>query len=185
MLLAETGEHAGGGLDWWNKNVDPYLNYPGFEFWRFFNLAIFVAVMVYLLKKPLSNAFKERRELIRADLIKAEAERKAAEEKLSSAETLIAGIGNEKEEIISKAKAESDAERRRLEEETEHNVNRLAEQASNDVARKTAQVNVQLRKFSAEESIRLAEEKVKSSLNAAKDSELVKANIKSIGGLGS
>ncbi len=178
-MLAE----GGGSMDWWFKNVDPYLNYPGFEFWRFLNLSIFVLIMYYLLRKPLTNAFKERRELIRADLIKAENEKKAAEEKLKHVEALLAGVEEEKAAIIKKAKAEAEAERTRIEAEAENDVKRLEEQAANKVARKTAQVNVQLRRFSAEESIRLAEEKIRSVLNDAKHADLVKSNIRSIGGL--
>lgn len=183
MMLAEGGGHGGGSMDWWFKNVDPFLNYPGFEFWRFLNLGIFVLIMVYLLKKPLSKAFKEKREVIRADLIKAENEKKAAEEKLKQAEMLLAGIDEEKTEITKKARAEGATERSRIEEEAEQNVKRLTELAANKIERKTAQLNVQLRRFSAEESIRLAEEKVRSVLNDAKDADLVKSNLKSIGGL--
>ncbi|MBA4185562.1 MAG: hypothetical protein H0X49_16350, partial [Acidobacteria bacterium] len=46
---------------WWGDFLhfyNEYLNYPGFEAWRFFNLALFVAIMIYLLKKPLTDAFK-------------------------------------------------------------------------------------------------------------------------------
>lgn len=181
FLLAE----GGGRLEWWYENVDPFLNYPGFEFWRFFNLLFFVLVLFYLVRKPMSNAFKARREVIRADLIKAENEKKAAEEKLSGAEALIAGLEEEKTKILQNAKAESEAEKARLKADAEISVRRLAENAENKLFRKTAQANSQLRRFSAEESIRLAEEKVRSSLNAAKDAELVKRNINSIGGLGS
>ncbi len=39
------------------------------------------------------------------------------------------------------------------------------------------------RRFSAEESVRLAEEKIKNSMDAAKDADLIKTNIASIGGI--
>ena len=76
FLFAEGGHSTSGGgfTAWWHTNAEPYLNYPGFEAWKFINLAIFVAVMVYLLKKPLSKAFKAKREQIRAELIRAEEE---------------------------------------------------------------------------------------------------------------
>src|SRR5262245_41197225 len=89
LMLAE-----GGG--WWGK-IYPYLNYPGFEAWKFLNLGIFIAVMVYILKKPLSEAFKAKREAIRAELIKAEEERQAALAKLTSAEAKLARLESESE----------------------------------------------------------------------------------------
>ena len=49
LLAASGGEGGGGFMDFYNK----YLNYPGLEAWKFINLAIFVAVLAYLLRKPL------------------------------------------------------------------------------------------------------------------------------------
>jgi len=166
---------AEGGTPWWN--------YPGFESWKFLNLIIFVAILVYLLKKPLSGAFKAKREAIRAELIKAEEEKQAALAKLTSAEAKIARIESESDEIVERAKLEAQDEKTRITKEADDEIKRLRTQADNEIERKAQQVRLQLRRFSAEESIRLAEEKIKQNINAAKDAELVKANIKSIGGL--
>ncbi|MDQ3633627.1 MAG: ATP synthase F0 subunit B [Acidobacteriota bacterium] len=186
LLFAEGGGAAaesGGFMAWWYKNADPYLNYPGFEIWRFINLAIFIAIMVYLLKKPLSEAFKAKREAIRADLIKAEEERQAALAKLSEVEIKLERLDSEKSEVAVNAKAEAEAERQRLSEEAETDAMRLREQAENEITRKSQQVRSKLRRFSAEESIRLAEQKIKQKMNTQKDAELVRANIQSIGGM--
>ena len=75
LLFAAGGTAPEGSFtEFWNT----WLNYPGFEVWKFVNLAIFVIVLTYLVKKPLSDAFKAKREVIRAELIKAEEEKKAA-----------------------------------------------------------------------------------------------------------
>jgi len=166
---------AEGGTAWWN--------YPGFEAWKFLNLIIFVSILVYLLKKPLSEAFKAKREAIRAELIKAEEEKQAALAKLTGAEAKIARIESESDEIVEKAKLEAKEEKTRITREADDEIKRLRTQADNEIERKAQLVRLQLRRFSAEESIRLAEEKIKQNINAAKDAELVKANIKSIGGL--
>lgn len=166
---------AEGGTPWWN--------FPGFEFWRFLNLGIFVAIIVFLLKKPLSNAFKAKRESIRAELIKAEEEKQAALNKLTLAEAKLARIESESDEIIERARLEATEEKARILREAEEEANRLRVQAENEIARKAAQVRLELRRFSAEESIRLAEEKIKQNIDATKDAQLVKANIQSIGGL--
>jgi F0F1-type ATP synthase membrane subunit b/b' len=166
---------AEGGTPWWN--------YPGFEAWKFFNLAVFVLIMVYLVRKPLSSAFKAKREAIRAELIKAEEEKQAALNKLTLAEAKLARIESESDEIIEKAKREAAEEKARILHEAEVEANRLRMQAENEIERKAQLVRLELRRYSAEESIRLAEEKIKQNINAAKDAQLVKANIKSIGGL--
>ena len=183
LILAEGAKTSGGFTDWWNHSAAPYLNYPGFEAWKFLNLAIFIAILVYLLKKPLSTAFKAKREAIRAELIRAEEERQAALAKLTSAEAKLARIDSESDEIVEKAQREAAEEKARILREAEDEANRLRTQAENEIERKSQQVRAELRRFSAEESIRLAEAKLKTEMNAQKDAQLVKAGIQAIGGL--
>ncbi len=185
IILAEGSASAekGGWLDAWNRNVDPYMNYPGFEAWRFLNLIIFFGILAYILKRPLSEAYKAKREAIRADLIRAEEERKAAIVKLAEAEARLAGLDAEKARLVEHAKSEAVAEKERIAEEILNDVRRLREQAENEIDRKSQQVRVRLRRYSAEESIRLAEEKIRSAMNSEVDSKLVKANIQTIGGM--
>ncbi len=185
LFFAAPAGTAGDGSAWgsfvnfWNT----YLNYPGFEAWRFFNLAVFVGVMVYLLKKPLSEAFKTKRETIRAELIRAEEEKRAALEQLTAAEAKLVRLDIEAEEVRANARQEADAEKQRIAEQMLQEIARMRQQAERDIERLSLQVKSELRRFSAEESIRLAEEKIKSSMNAEKDARLVKANIQAIGGL--
>ncbi|MCY7375432.1 MAG: ATP synthase F0 subunit B [Pyrinomonadaceae bacterium] len=177
---APKGEAAGGGfLEFYNH----YLNYPGFEAWRFLNLTIFVAILFYLLKKPLTEAFRAKRETIRAELIKAEAEKQAALAQLTATEAKLANLDAETQTVRSRAAQEAEAEKTRISEQTEFEINKLREQANSEIERKNQQARTDLRKFSAEESIRLAEEKIKREINADKDAQIVKANIQAIGGL--
>lgn len=182
LLSAAASEHSttgGGFTEFYNK----YLNYPGFEAWKFINLAIFVALLVYLIKKPLSEAFKAKRDAIRAELIKAEQEKQAALKQLTSAEAKLAALENEKGAILKKAKDEAEAEKTRLAERAEWDVSKLQEQAGGEVSRLQKQTMASLRRFSAEESIRLAEEKLKAKMDPQKDAQLVKGSIAAIGGL--
>jgi F0F1-type ATP synthase membrane subunit b/b' len=182
LAFAEGGEH-GAAADSLYGQIEPYLNYPGFEAWRFLNLLIFVLIMIYLLRKPLSKAFKDKRDAIRSDLIKAEKARKEAEARLGAADLKLSGIEDEKVSIIDDAKAEAAAEKSRIEEEAEIDVERIRNQAATELARRTSQVEVQLRRFSADESIRLAEERIRSLMTPETDAGLVKSNIEAIGGL--
>lgn len=186
LFLAESAaafDHGDGALAWWYKNVDPYMNYPGFEVWRFINLLIFFGLLAYLLKKPLSEAFKAKRETIRAELIRAEQEKKAAMARLAEAEANLAALDNEQAGLVREAHEEAAAERARIEEEIKNEARRLRSQAEGEVLRKSQQVRKLLKRFSAEESIRLAELKIKQAMSAETDSKLVKANIESIGGM--
>lgn len=160
-----------------------YLNIPGFEAWKFVNLGLFVAIMVYLVKKPLSEAFKAKRDTIRAELIKAEEEKQAALAKLTTVEGKLAQLETEKENVLQKAKDEAAAEKKRIADQTKADADRLRQQTEADLTRLSKLSQIELRRFSAEESIRLAEAKLRSQISGESDAVLVKANIAEIGGL--
>ena len=179
LLSAAGGEGKGGYMEFYNK----YLNYPGLEFWKFLNLAIFVGILVYLLKKPLGEAFKARRDAIRSELIRAEEERKSALAKLTSAEARLASLDNERQLVLNRAKKEADAEKAHILEQTEIEISKLREQTEGEIARVAQLTRLELKRFSAEESVRLAEEKLRSRIDANTDADLVRSGIQAIGGL--
>lgn len=184
LIFAGSGGAAAGGFaEWWQKNADPYLNFPGFEAWRFINLVIFLIILISLLRKPLSAAFKTKREQIRAELIRAEEERRAAEARLVETEAKLARLETERQTVITRAQAEAEAEKRRIAEQTEFEIAKLREQTENEIARTAKQARAELRRLSADETVRLAEEIIKEKINPQTDARLVKTNIQSIGGL--
>jgi F-type H+-transporting ATPase subunit b len=180
ILLFAAGTAGKGGF---TEFYNTWFNIPGFELWKFINLAIFVALFVHFVKKPLSAAFKAKREQIRAELIKAEQEKQAALARLTAAEARLAQLETEKETILKNAKEEAAAEKKRLAEQTKADIERMRKQMESEVARLAGQTRSALRRFSAEESVRLAEEKLRSQIDGSTDSRLVKASISEIGGL--
>lgn len=168
---------GGGGF------YDRFFNVPGFEAWKFVNLAIFVGLLIYVAKKPLSDAFKAKREQIRSELIKAEEEKQAALSKLTAIEAKLAQLESEKENILKRAGEEADFEAKRIAETTAAEIGRLRQQTESELARLAKQSRGELRRFSAEESIRLAEAKLRSQMDGDKDIKLVRASIQEIGGL--
>ena len=150
LFFAEAAKNTRGGF---TETYNRYFNIPGFELWKFINLGIFIAIMVYLVKKPLGDAFRAKRDAIRAELIKAEQEKQAALAKLTSAEGRLAQLETEKENILAKAKEEAATEKKRVADHTKAEVERLRAQAEGDLARLAGQQRNELRRFSAEESI--------------------------------
>lgn len=180
---ASTGEAGDGVLarisQFWNE----YLNYPGFELWKFINLAIFVLLITYFLKKPLSEGFKAKREEIRAELIKAEEAKKAAVAKLTEIEARLAGADAEKAAILREAREEIEAEKARLVAQAEAETGKLKAQAAGEAVRIGQVARLQLRRFAVEESIRRAEEKLRTRVDQNTDSKLISSGIHAIGGI--
>src|ERR1041384_6833944 len=73
----------------------PWWNIPSFEFWRWLNLLIFVVLFIYILRRPVSEAMRARREGIRRDLMRAQEERNAALAKLEEVEARLARLDEE------------------------------------------------------------------------------------------
>jgi ATP synthase F0 subunit b len=183
FIIFAGSKTSGGFLKWWYENVDPIINYPGFELWRFFNLAIFIALLIYFLRKPLSESFKAKREQIRHELINAREEKEKALAYLKEVEQTLSNIENEKQKIIKEAKRQAEAERHRILTQTESEIEKIHKQAANEIATLIKQRKQELRKFSAEETIRLAEEIIKQKLTPELHSKLIRNNIEAIGGL--
>ena len=181
LLFSEAVVH--GTESGFARFYNEYINITGFELWKFLNLGLFVAIMVYLLKKPLGAAFKAKREVIRAELIKAEEEKRAAVAKLTAAEAKIAQLETEKQNILTRAKAEAEADAKRIADAAELEAERLRRQTEQDLARIETLKRLELRRYSAEESVRIAEAKLRSQIDAGIDARLVTANIQEIGGL--
>jgi F-type H+-transporting ATPase subunit b len=182
LLLAADAAH-GGSQGGFTHFYNQYFNIPGFELWKFINLGIFIGLMIYLTRKPLSQAFTAKREQIRSELIKAEEERQAAVSRLTAAEAKLAQLEAEKQNILEKARQEAEFEKKRLAEQSRLDAERLRQQAEAELARVQNQSRNELRRYSAEESIRLAEEKLRAQIDGTADARLVRASIQEIGGL--
>ena len=165
--------HGGGFTEFY----DTYLNYPGFEAWKFINLAIFVGVLIYLIRKPLGNAFKTKRETIRQELIRAKQERDAALAKLQEVEARFATLDRETADIQTQSAREAELEAARIHEQTNADVEKLRDNARREIEAASAAAKRELKRFSADESVRLAEEILRSKLNQTDAARLVNQSI--------
>src|SRR5438132_14011934 len=114
---------------------DPrWWDYPGFELWKFVNLAIFVAALVYVLvrKANLGAACRARGESIKAELEKARTERDAALAKLKEVEERLAGMDDQIASIKERSKIEAQEERERIAQSTQDEISKLTAQAQRE-----------------------------------------------------
>jgi len=171
------------GPSWWAR-VEPYLDYPGFEAWKFLNLAVFVGVMIYILtrKVKLGEAFRTRRENIKQELARAQQERDAAVAKLKEVEERLARLDTEVAEIQERSKREAAEERERIARSTETEINKLSEQAQREIESAGKTAKHELRRYTAEQSVRLAEEIIRREMKPEDDARLIDSNIKELGG---
>ena len=161
----------------------PWWNRPGIEAWKFINLFIFVAVAVYILRRPLSEALRARREGIRRDLMRAQEERNAALAKLEEVEARLAKLDTEVEAIREQTKREATEERERIARSAEEDARKLREQAQREIESAGKAARQELRAFAAEQSVRLAEEMIRREMRPEDDERLIKLQVEELGGL--
>ncbi|HYX28830.1 MAG TPA: ATP synthase F0 subunit B [Pyrinomonadaceae bacterium] len=159
---------------WWD--------YPGFELWKFFNLALFVGLMVYVLKRAnLGQAFRTRGETIKAELEKARNERDAALAKLKEVEERLAGLNDQISTIKQKSKTETEQERERIAQSTQEEISKLSAQAQREIENAAKAAKSELRRFAAEQSVRLAEDLISRDIRPEDDAKLMSENIQQMG----
>jgi len=173
-LIASMLFLAGGETPWWNQ--------PGLEVWKFVNLFIFVLLLVYILRRPLSAAFRARREGIRRDLMRAQEEKAAALAKLEEVEARLARLDAEVEGIREQSAKEAAEERERIRKATEAEIEKLREQSRREIESAGKAARMQLREFAAEQSVRLAEEIIRQDMRPEDDARLINLEIAELGG---
>ena len=163
------------------SHSQPWWDYPGLELWKFFNLFLFAAVMIYLLKRPLTDAFRSRREGIRRELLKAREERDEAVRKLGEVQARLERLDAEVAAIQDQARSEAQAERERIARETEQDILKLREQAQREILGAGKVARHELRRFAAQQSVKLAEEIVRREIRSEGDARLIELNVEQLG----
>src|SRR5882724_2427916 len=131
---------------WW-------LNYPGLELWKFLNLAIFLGVAIFILRRPLRETLVARRERIKRELLQAQKERDEALAMLA------------------------ELERQRLRVATDQELEKLRHQAQREIEMAVKVARQELRRFLAERSVQVAKESVIKEMREEDDARLIGASI--------
>jgi len=160
-----------------------WYNYPGWEAWKFFNLFLFIGLLVYILRRPLSESLVARREAIRRDLMRAQEERNAAQAKLEEVEARLDRLNAEVEAVRAQAQREAAAERERIERATEEEMRKLRELAQREIESAGKFARQELRRQAAEESVRLAEEMIRRDMRPEDDARLIGEYVEELGGI--
>lgn len=154
-----------------------WLNYPGLEAWKFFNLAVFTAVMIYILRRKISDALGTRREAIKQELVQAQQQREQAMAKVTEAEALLGHVDSDIASVRESALAEAEAERARLALAAEREIEKLKQQAQREIETAGKIARKQLRQFFAKRSVEVARQSIKVQMKPEDDAVLISQSI--------
>lgn len=131
------------------------------------NLAIYVGILVFILRKPMMAFFETRRKGILEELNRAQVEKAEAQAKLAEVEARLEKLAAEQAEILRAAESEAEAEVGRISLRTDDEIRKIAEAADREIegALKTARADLQ--RFVAQKAVELAESKIRTEMTDA------------------
>lgn len=153
------------------------MNYPGLEAWKFFNLFVFVGVMIYILRRKISEALAVRRDAIKQELVDAQQRRERALAKVAEADTLLNRLDADIQSVHKNSQQEAQSERERLAAATKRELEKLELQARREMETADKVARKQLRQFFAKRSIDVARNTVTSQMKPEDDVLLISESI--------
>jgi F-type H+-transporting ATPase subunit b len=152
------------------------------EVGKVFNLLLVVAVLVWAVRKPLSNFFASRSQAIRDQLAEAQRARMEAETKLAEIESRMSRLDDEIREIKAAAEKESKEEYERLLAAAEQDAEKIVERSRQEIEGITRSAQKELKLHVAELSVRMAEEKIRGEITDADRERIFSQFVTKLGG---
>src|SRR5689334_18573389 len=157
--------------------AEEWYNYPGLEAWKFANLAIFLVVGIYILRKPINQALLARRGTIEQELVTAQNEREQALARVAEADSLLGRLDDDVRKVQEQAHKEAASERQRIATSTERELEKLKQQAQRELETADKLARKELRQFLAEKSVQMARESIRTQLRPEDDAALIRESI--------
>ena len=154
-----------------------WLNYPGLELWKFVNLAIFLAFLIFVLRTKINTALVARRKSIQQELVAAQITREQALAKVAEADSLLERLHDDVGRVHEQSREEAEQERQRLAVGTQRELEKLKQQAQREIERADKIARKGLREFLAKRSVEIARESLRSRMRPEDDTLLIKESI--------
>jgi F-type H+-transporting ATPase subunit b len=150
---SEGGHGGGGGLD---KGKD--------LIYRIINFGVLAVALVFLLKKPIANGLRSRREGIRDQLDNLEKQKQDAERELAEYKEKFGRLDQEVEKIVAEYVEQGEAAKAKILEEAKASAEKLREQAKKNIEHEFQAAKQQLKAEMAEQAVTMAEEIIKKNI---------------------
>ena len=158
---AEGGGHGGG------------LNWTDFAY-RSVAFVILVAILVKLLKKPISTFFSSRREEIQQLLAELEAKRLETEKRSAEYKTRLAALEDETKKIVAELVAEGEAERQKIIDAAHKQADYIKQQARLSIQQEIKAAKESLQEEIGELTVAAAEKILRKNLQPGDQDRLVR-----------
>lgn len=150
-----------------------HLNWSDFLF-RVINFTIMAAILIKLLKKPLSKYFASRREDIQKMLADLELKKQEAEQKCAEYKAKLAALEDETQKIVSEYIQDGEIERKKILAAAERQAEYIKEQAEVSIQQEIKAAKESLQKEVSELSVTAAEDILRKNVQSEDQERLVR-----------
>lgn len=140
---------------------------------KWFNLAVLGGVVGFLLKKPLTQFFGNRKVTIQKEIQEARKAKEEAEKKLAAMEARIQNLDIELENIRQQAEADAEKEGKRIIEEGKKDAAKTMDTALRQIGGLTSAAKQELKAYAGQLSINLAREKIEKELDSKSEQRII------------
>ena len=140
---------------------------------RVMNFVVLVVALVFVLRKPLSQALNSRIKVIKAQLDDLEAQKAEAEKKLAEYNEKLAQLEKEAEKIVEDYVRQGNEAKARILKEAEASAAKLQVQARRNIEHEFAQAKLELQKEIFEKSLVKAEDIIRSKFTGEDQDRIV------------
>lgn len=154
------------------------------QFVKLFNIALVIGALFFILRKPVSNFFKNRAAQIDESIQNAQTAREKAEGKLAEVEKQVAELQDRIAEIKRKAESDGEAEKARMIASAEREAERILEGAKREIENLVKAGRRELKAYAADMAAEKALLLLKERLAEEDDQRLIERSIEEIKGAG-
>ena len=178
-VAAEEGAGHGEGHE-----EKTYFGIPGGVL-KFFNLVLFVGVLVFLLKKSIQQAFSDRKSGIQKQLAEAEERRKKADSLAEDIQERLSQIEGEVEAILSRAREEGERQKKEIVTAAAAESEKILFTAKSQIDQRLKQARRELTEYAGELASNKAQSMIEDALTEQDRSKLFAESVEKIGGIDS
>lgn len=147
---------------------------------RVMNFAVLVVALIFVLRKPLSQALSSRIKTIKEQLDDLEAQKADAEKQLADYNDKLAQLEKEAEKIVEDYVRQGNEAKARILKEAEASAAKLQDQARRNIEHEFKQAKLELQKEIFEKSLVKAEEIIKSKISDDDQDRIVDEYLKKV-----
>jgi F-type H+-transporting ATPase subunit b len=157
VWASSEGGHGGGHGDSGAKVKDLLM--------RCMNFGVLAGALFFLLRKPVAQGLRSRREGIKDQLDDLERRKREAEGQLSATKEKLKRLDQEAQKIIAEYVAQGEAIKAKILEEAKGAAEKLQEQAKKNIEHEFRKTKEQLKAEMAEQAVAMAEDLIKKNVN--------------------